>query len=60
MSIRTIYRPGPTGNGVRWHWYHGLILYLLVQGISFGLSGLVSGIPGGKRKDACCSLSSPI
>lgn len=26
----------------RWYWYHGVIFYALVQGLAFGLSGLVS------------------
>ncbi len=32
---------------VRWRWYHGVIFYLLMQGISVGLTGLVSGISRG-------------
>jgi translocator protein len=35
-----------------WHWYHGAIFYLLMQGLTFGLAGLVSGVRGTKRKRA--------
>ncbi len=28
----------------QWRWYHGLLFYLLMQALTFGLSGLVSGI----------------
>ncbi|MBX5450863.1 TspO/MBR family protein [Thermogemmatispora sp.] len=28
--------------GRRWRWYHGLLFYLLVQGLTFALSGLVN------------------
>ena len=35
---------------VRWRWYHGVSFYLLMQGLTFGLTGLVSGIRRGQRK----------
>lgn len=34
------------GKEQRWRWYHGIMFYLVVQGITFGLAGLVSGIRG--------------
>lgn len=34
----------------RWRWYHGVIFYLVVQGISSGLSGLLSGISTGRTE----------
>jgi len=30
----------------RWRWYHGVLFYLLVQGITFGLAGMVSAVQG--------------
>ncbi len=27
-----------------WHWYHGVLFYLLMQGLAFGLCALVSGL----------------
>ncbi len=35
----------------QWRWYHGLIFYVIVQGLTFGLSGLVSAIKGGSGKN---------
>lgn len=35
---------------LRWRWYHGVIFYLLMQGLTFGLAGLVSGLRGGQKK----------
>ena len=35
-----------------WRWYHGLAFYLIVQGLTFGLSGLVSLARGNRGKDA--------
>ncbi len=32
----------------RWHWYHGVLFYLLMQGLAFGLCALVSGL--GRRR----------
>lgn len=37
---------------VPWRWYHGVSFYLLMQGLTFGLTGLVSGIRRGQRKQA--------
>ena len=34
----------------RWRWYHAVTFYLLVQGLTFGLSGLVSLARGNKGK----------
>ncbi|GAC1474961.1 MAG: hypothetical protein PVS3B1_24950 [Ktedonobacteraceae bacterium] len=46
-------RMAATANArVRWHWYHGLAFYLIVQGLTFGLSGLVSLASGNTGKDA--------
>lgn len=42
-----------TGSGTHWRWYHGLIFYLFMQGLTFGLAGLVSSIRGGQPKQAC-------
>ncbi|HYX48983.1 MAG TPA: tryptophan-rich sensory protein, partial [Ktedonobacteraceae bacterium] len=30
----------------QWRWYHGVIFYVIVQVLTFGLSGLVSAIKG--------------
>ncbi|HET9919545.1 MAG TPA: TspO/MBR family protein [Ktedonobacteraceae bacterium] len=30
----------------RWRWYHGVIFYVVVQALTFGLSGLTSAIRG--------------
>ena len=35
----------------RWHWYHGLAFYAIIQGLTFGLSGLVSITTGKRGKD---------
>lgn len=35
----------------RWRWYHGLAFYVLVQGLTFGLSGLVSLASGKKGRN---------
>ena len=34
----------------QWRWYHGVIFYVIVQVLTFGLSGLVSAIKGGTGK----------
>lgn len=34
----------------RWRWYHGVAFYALVQGVTFGLSGLTSAISGNRGK----------
>ena len=34
----------------RWRWYHGVIFYTMVQGLTFGLSGLVSLARGNQGK----------
>lgn len=34
----------------RWCWYHGVIFYIIVQALTFGLSGLVSAINGDTGK----------
>ncbi|HZU67493.1 MAG TPA: TspO/MBR family protein [Ktedonobacteraceae bacterium] len=33
-----------------WRWYHGIIFYIIIQSITFGLSGLVSAIRGSSGK----------
>ena len=33
-----------------WRWYHGVIFYVIVQGLAFGLSGLTSVARDGKSK----------
>lgn len=43
----------------RWRWYHGVVLYLLMQGLTFGLYNLVSGIPRGEGKRARAALGNP-
>ena len=35
----------------RWRWYHAVIFYTLVQGLTFGLSGLVSLARGNRGKN---------
>jgi tryptophan-rich sensory protein len=39
-----------TSNPPRWRWYQAVIFYVIVQGITFGLSGLVSVIKGNSGK----------
>ena len=34
-----------------WHWYHGLAFYVVIQALTFGLSGLVSLATGYKGKN---------
>lgn len=34
----------------RWRWYHGVIFYTVIQGLTFGLSGLVSLARGNQSK----------
>jgi tryptophan-rich sensory protein len=34
----------------QWRWYHGVIFYVIVQVLTFGLSGLVSAIKGPSGK----------
>ncbi len=36
----------------QWRWYHGLAFYLVVQGLTFGLGGLVNLARGNKGRDA--------
>ncbi len=36
----------------RWRWYHGLAFYIVVQCLTFGLSGLVSLANGNKSQSA--------
>src|SRR5579863_2338019 len=36
----------------RWRWYHGVIFYIIIQGLTFGLSGLVSLARGNRGKSA--------
>src|SRR5919205_4325688 len=36
----------------RWRWYHGVAFYLLVQLLTFGLSGLTSALRGTTGKSA--------
>ncbi len=38
------------GEQGRWRWYHGLAFYLVVQGLTFGLGGLVSLARGNKGR----------
>ena len=35
----------------QWRWYHGIAFYVIVQVLTFGLSGLVSAIKGPAGKD---------
>ena len=35
----------------QWRWYHGIAFYVIVQVLTFGLSGLVSTIKGPAGKD---------
>src|SRR5579883_3542613 len=42
-SIKSEIEPQP-----RFHWYQGVIFYIVIQALTFGLSGLVSAI-GGNR-----------
>ena len=35
----------------RWRWYHGIAFYIIVQALTFGLSGLTSKIRGNKSKN---------
>jgi tryptophan-rich sensory protein len=41
-----------SGQAGRWRWYHGLAFYLIVQVLTFGLSGLVSVATGQRGKSA--------
>lgn len=41
-----------TGEKPRWHWYHGIAFYIIIQALTFGLSGLVSITTGKKGKSA--------
>ena len=38
-------------NPPRWRWYHGVLFYVIVQALTFGLSGLTSIISGNRGKD---------
>lgn len=35
----------------RWRWYHGVAFYIIVQVLTFGLSGLTSVVSGNRGKD---------
>ncbi|MBV9713001.1 MAG: tryptophan-rich sensory protein, partial [Ktedonobacteraceae bacterium] len=35
----------------KWRWYHGIAFYIIVQALTFGLSGLTSKIRGNKSKN---------
>ena len=35
----------------RWRWYHGIAFYIIVQALTFGLSGLTGKIRGNKSKN---------
>ncbi len=35
----------------KWHWYHGIIFYIVVQVLTFGLSGLTSKVRGNKSNN---------
>jgi len=38
-------------NSPRWRWYHGVLFYVIVQALTFGLSGLTSVLSGNKGKN---------
>ncbi len=38
------------GSQPRWRWYHGAAFYVVVQALTFGLSGLVSALAGNRGK----------
>jgi tryptophan-rich sensory protein len=40
-----------TGAVPRWRWYHGVAFYVLVQALTFGLSGLTSVVSGNRGKN---------
>ncbi len=40
-----------TGAAPRWRWYHGVAFYMIVQALTFGLSGLTSMVSGNRGKD---------
>jgi tryptophan-rich sensory protein len=35
----------------KWHWYHGIVFYIIVQMLTFGLAGLTSKIRGNKSSN---------
>ncbi len=39
-----------TGSAPRWRWYHAIAFYVLIQALTFGLSGLTSAIKGNRGK----------
>jgi len=39
-----------TGSAPRWRWYHATAFYVLIQALTFGLSGLTSAIKGNRGK----------
>ena len=43
QTIKQVVEPQP-----RWRWYHGVIFYVVVQALTFGLSGLTSAIRGNR------------
>lgn len=48
MSILT--RVTKMGKPKRWHWYHGLLFYVIAQLLTFSLAGIVSAATGQKVK----------
>lgn len=38
------------GTAPRWRWYHGAAFYVIVQALTFGLSGLTSVVSGNRGK----------
>lgn len=45
----------PSAKAPRWRWYHGLAFYAIAQGLTFGLSGLVSLARGKGLREALFS-----
>jgi tryptophan-rich sensory protein len=45
-------RMATSGERRQWRWYHGLAFYLIVQGLTFGLSSLVNLTRGNKGQNA--------
>jgi tryptophan-rich sensory protein len=50
-------QPGPAGHSAdgqpqRWRWYHGIAFYVIMQAMTFGLAGLVSGALGKQAERA--------
>ena len=42
----------PGADGQPWRWYHGAIFYVVVQGLTFGLTALVSTLAGTRASNA--------